>query len=86
MLFRSLENLVMLAGFPLTSTAIRELLGATIQVIVQLRRFPDGVRRIVAIDRVTGSDDQPLSATTLFAFEHGKHVAVNAARQEAGRE
>jgi pilus assembly protein CpaF len=73
---RRLESLVMLAGFPLPSSAIRELLAATIQIIVQLRRFPDGARRIVAIDLV-GSTDETLATTTRFAFENGRHVAVN---------
>ncbi len=70
---RRLESLVLLAGFPLPSAAIRELLAATIQVVIQLRRFPDGARRVVAVDRVALVDDA-LATMTLFAFEGGRHV------------
>ena len=80
---RRLESLVLLAGFPLPSSAIRELLAATIQVVVQLRRFTDGARRIVAIDRVGLTDDM-LATTTLFAFEGGRHVAVGPSSERAG--
>lgn len=69
---RRLENLVLLAGFPLPSSAIRELLGATINVIVQLRRFPDGTRRVVAIDEV-GMEGGRLGTRTIFAFSEGRH-------------
>ena len=70
---RRLESLVLLAGFPLPSHAIRELLAATIQIVIQLRRFADGARRVVAIDRVAFKDDA-LAATTLFTFAGGRHA------------
>jgi len=73
---RRLESLVLLAGFPLPSSAIRELLAATIQLVVQVRRFADGARRVVAVDRVSLTG-QGLSMTTVFAFEEGRIVAVN---------
>jgi len=69
---RRLENLVLLAGFPLPVSAIRELLGATVQVIVQLRRFADGTRRIVSIDEV-GLDQDRLSTSTVYTFKDGRH-------------
>jgi len=78
---RRLESLVLLAGFPLPSSAIRELLAATIQVVVQLRRQPDGPRRVVAIDRVGFSGDT-LATTTIFAFEGGRHVAIGRSSNE----
>ena len=71
---RRLENLVLLAGFPLPSRAIRELLAATIQVIVQLRRFPDGARRIVRIAEVRFEGGR-LETATRFAFEGGRFIA-----------
>jgi pilus assembly protein CpaF len=72
---RRLESLVLLAGFPLPSSAIRELLAATIQIVIQLRRFADGTRRIVAIDRVRLADDR-LATQTIFAFDGERHVPV----------
>lgn len=72
---RRLESLVLLAGFPLPSSAIRELLAATIQVIVQLQRFGDGARRIVGIDE-TRLDGETLSTSTIFTLEDGRQVAT----------
>ena len=72
---RRLESLVLLAGFPLPSSAIRELLAATIQLVIQVRRFADGARRIVAVDRV-GLGADGLATTTIFAFEGGRLGAI----------
>lgn len=80
---RRLENLVLLAGFPLPSSAIRELLGATINVIVQLRRFPDGTRRVVAIDEV-GMEGGRLGTRTIFAFSEGRHRGTGVPSRFAG--
>jgi|JI10StandDraft_1071094.scaffolds.fasta_scaffold187405_2 pilus assembly protein CpaF len=74
---RRLENLVLLAGFPLPSAAIRELLAATVHVVVQLRRFPDGSRRVVGIDEVHIHDDR-LFTETIFSFIDGRHRATGA--------
>jgi pilus assembly protein CpaF len=65
---RRLENLVLLGGFELPSRAIRELLGATIHLVVQLGRFADGARRITAISEVSWEAEQ-LRTTDLFRFE-----------------
>jgi pilus assembly protein CpaF len=80
---RRLENLVLLAGFPLPSSAIRELLGATIHVIVQLRRFADGTRRVVAIDEV-GMEGERLSTRTIFRFLDGRHQSTGAPSRFTG--
>ena len=71
---RRLEGLVLLAGFPLPSRAIRELLASTVHMVIQLRRFPDGTRRIVSIDDVT-FDDDVLGTAPVFAFENGAFTA-----------
>jgi pilus assembly protein CpaF len=72
---RRLESLVLLAGFPLPSSAIRELLAVTIHVVVQLQRFADGTRRIVGVDEV-GPPGHPLATETLFKFENGRHMST----------
>lgn len=74
---RRLESLVLLAGFPLPSSAIRELLGATVHVIVQVRRFGDGTRRVVSIDEVS-LDGSRLQVHPMFVFSDGQHRSTGA--------
>jgi pilus assembly protein CpaF len=65
---RRLESLVLMGGFELPSRAIRDLLGAAFDVIVQLNRFLDGTRRVTSIGEVANEDDQ-LTTRELFRFE-----------------
>ncbi|HSL56879.1 MAG TPA: CpaF family protein [Acidimicrobiales bacterium] len=54
---RRLETLALLAGLDLPLAAVREQLGAAIDVVVQVARQPDGARRVVAVaepDRAGG--------------------------------
>jgi pilus assembly protein CpaF len=68
---RRLENLVLLGGFELPSRAIRELLAATIHLVVQLTRFADGSRRVTSIGEVGWVGDE-LATAELFRFEAAK--------------
>ncbi len=49
---RRLENLVQMGGFELPSAAIRELLGAAFDLVIQMNRFRDGSRRVTAVREV----------------------------------
>jgi pilus assembly protein CpaF len=79
---RRLENLVLLGGFELSSRAIRELLAATIHLVVQTTRFADGARRVTSIGEVRRSGEE-LDTLEIFRFESeragsgaGRHVAT----------
>jgi pilus assembly protein CpaF len=75
---RRLENLVLLGGFGLSSESIRELLAATLHVIVHLQRFPDGTRRITSVREVRRGDTG-LNTVELFRFSgpDGGHSATD---------
>ena len=64
-----LENMVMMAGFELPSSAIREQIAAAIDLIVQQTRLPDGSRKIVAISEVTGREADVILLQDIFTFE-----------------
>lgn len=49
-----LETMVLMATAQLPLAAVRELIARSVQMIVQLSRLPDGSRKLVAIDEVTG--------------------------------
>jgi len=79
---RRLENLVLLGGFELSSRAIRELLAATIHLVVQTTRFADGARRVTSIGEVRRAGEE-LDTLEIFRFESerpgsgaGRHVAT----------
>jgi pilus assembly protein CpaF len=79
---RRLENLVLLGGFELSSRAIRELLAATIHLVVQTTRFADGGRRVTSIGEVRRVGEE-VDTLEIFRFESeragsgaGRHVAT----------
>lgn len=82
---RRLENLVLMGGVEMPTSAIRDLLAATVDLIVQTARFPDGARRVTAVGEVR-SDAGGLSIHELYRFESresgkdsgGRHVATGA--------
>lgn len=73
-----LENMVMMAGFELPSTAIREQICSAVNLIVQQTRLPDGSRKVVNITEVTGREGDVITTQDIFVFkktgfgEHGK--------------
>ncbi|MGN0833632.1 MAG: ATPase, T2SS/T4P/T4SS family [Kiritimatiellia bacterium] len=81
-----LENMVMMAGFELPSSAIREQIASAIDLIVQQTRLPDGSRKIVKITEVTGREADMILLQDIFVFEQdgfdsagkvrGRHTAT----------
>ena len=63
-----LENMVMMAGFELPSTVIREQIASAINIIVQQSRFPDGSRKIVRISEVTGREREVILLQDIFTY------------------
>ena len=63
------ENMVMMAGFSLPVVAIREQIASALDLVIQMRRSPDGVRRIVAITEVTGMEGDKVTLQDLFLYE-----------------
>jgi pilus assembly protein CpaF len=63
-----LETMVLMAGFDLPVRAIREQIASAINVIVQLERAPDGVRRIVSVEEVQGLEGDVILLQELFRY------------------
>ncbi len=63
-----LETLVMYAGFELTPRTIREQVTGAIDLILQIKRFKDGKRRIVQITEVTGMESDVITLGDVFVF------------------
>ena len=64
-----LENMVMMAGFELPSTAIREQISSAVDIIVQQSRLGDGSRKVVKIVEVTGREGDVIQMQDIFEFQ-----------------
>jgi pilus assembly protein CpaF len=63
-----LENMVMMAGYELPSSAIREQISSAIDIVVQQSRMSDGTRKVVKIVEVTGREGDVIQMQDIFTF------------------
>ena len=80
-----LETMVLMAGLDLPSRAIREQIVSAIQLLIHIKRYEDGVRRVASIVEITGLEGNTPLTQELFKFERrgrkghnilGEHVAT----------
>ena len=64
-----LETMVLMSGMDLPVRAIREQVGAAIQLIVHLNRFSDGSRRVSRVTEVCGMEGDKITMQDLFEFK-----------------
>jgi len=64
-----LETLVLMAGMELPSRAIREQITSAIQLLVHVRRYEDGVRRIEAIAEISGLEGSTPLLQDIFTYQ-----------------
>lgn len=65
-----LETLVLMAGMDLPLRAIREQISSAIDVIVQITRHKDGVRRVTHITEVQGMEGDVVTMQDAFSFDY----------------
>ncbi|MCP9471157.1 MAG: CpaF family protein [Nitrospira sp.] len=63
-----LETMVLMAGEELPSRAIREQIVSAIQLLVHIRRYEDGVRRIERVTEITGMEGDVPLLQDIFTF------------------
>lgn len=64
-----LENMLLMGQENMPSKALRQQISGAVQLIVQVARMRDGVRRIVSIDEVAGIEQETIQLQTLFKFD-----------------
>ncbi len=67
---RRMETMVLMAGMDLPMRAIREQMSSAIDLIIQLERLQDGSRRVTHISEIVGMEQDVVSLSDLFAFQH----------------
>lgn len=63
-----LETMVLMAGIDLPARAIREQAVSAIDIIIQVKRYEDGVRRVQSISELTGMEGDTAQLQELFRF------------------
>ncbi len=64
-----LENMVAMSGVQLPPKAVRQQTASAIQLIVQISRMRDGMRRVQKISEVVGMEEDVIITKDLFWFE-----------------
>jgi pilus assembly protein CpaF len=64
-----LENMIGLAGINLPAKAVRTQIAAAIDMIVQIARMRDGIRRITNIMEIVGMEGDIITTQELFSYE-----------------
>ena len=64
-----LENMVMMAGYDLPSSAIREQISSAVDLVVQQTRLGDGSRKVVKIVEITGREGDVIQMQDIFEFK-----------------
>ena len=65
-----LENMVGIAGVNLPSRAIRQQISAAINLIVQISRMRDGIRRVVSVTEIVGMEGDVITTQDLFTYQY----------------
>ena len=64
-----LESMITMGGFSLPSRTIREMISASIDVVIQSARLRDGSRKITHITEVMGMEGDVIITQDLFVYE-----------------
>ncbi|MCX2725657.1 CpaF family protein [Roseibium salinum] len=76
-----LEQMVGMAGLPMTLMSIRGQIAAAIDLIVQVQRLHDGSRRVVSVSEITGMENDVIQMQEIMAF---RKTGVNAENKIQG--
>jgi pilus assembly protein CpaF len=81
-----LEQMIGMAGLPMTIASIRGQIAAAIGMIVQLQRLSDGQRKVTSISEITGMEGDVIQMQEIFKYTrdhtdadgtiHGAHWAT----------
>jgi len=64
-----LETMISLSGVAIMEKAMRQMISSSIDVIIQLVRHSDGVRRMLALSEVTGMESGVITMQDVFVYE-----------------
>ncbi|HEY8564889.1 MAG TPA: CpaF family protein [Beijerinckiaceae bacterium] len=81
-----LEQMIGMAGLPMSQTSVRGQISAAVRMVVQLSRLSDGKRKVTSIAEITGMEGDIIQMQEIFKYVrtgtdadgtvHGHHVAT----------
>jgi len=63
-----LEQMIGMAGMPMSQMSIRGQIASAIHLIIQVERLFDGTRRMVSISEITGMEGEVVQMQEIMAF------------------
>jgi pilus assembly protein CpaF len=82
---KRLETMVLMAGFEIPSKAVREIISASIDVLIHLERMQDGSRKVVSVSEIVGMEKEVVLIQDVFVYQRqeirggrviGQHVST----------
>lgn len=67
-----LENMVLMASLSLPLRAIRMQIASALNLIIQVERMSDGIRRVQTVTEVSGMEGDIITTRDLFSFRYGE--------------
>ena len=68
-----LEQMVSMANLDIPAHAIRAQIASALNVIVQIKRFADGTRRVVSVQEITGMEGEVVTMQEIYRFRQ-QHI------------
>ena len=65
---KRLEQMVGMAGMPMTLSAIRSQIASALTLVIQVQRLPDGSRRVTSVSEITGMEGEVIQMHEIFKF------------------
>jgi pilus assembly protein CpaF len=65
---KRLEQMITMAGMGLPVSSIRGQIASAVTLVMQLQRLPDGKRRVVSIEEITGMEGDVIQMQEIFSF------------------
>jgi pilus assembly protein CpaF len=65
---KRLEQMITMAGMGLPVSSIRGQIASAVTLVMQLQRLPDGKRRVVSIEEITGMEGDVIQMQEIFRF------------------
>jgi pilus assembly protein CpaF len=63
-----LEQMVGMAGFPMSQISIRSQVASAISLVIQLQRLSDGKRRVTQVSEITGMEGDVVQTQDIYEF------------------